>query len=90
MIMTLEEMIEKLNLIDYLLKENEQLKQRLESLEKRRIKNLYNKSEIRKIYKRGNETIDRWVAMGVKEIPDGKEILYDIREIEEVLKGRAI
>lgn len=88
--MTLEEVVEKLNLIDYLLEENEQLKQRIESLEKRRIKNLYNKTEIREIYKRGNKTIERWVAMGVKEIPDGKEILYDIREIEEVLKKGAI
>lgn len=88
--MTLEEVIEKLNSIEKLEERIESLESKLEKAELERQNPFLNKTAIRKRYGKGNATIDRWVAMGVKEIPDGKEILYDIREIEEVLKERAI
>lgn len=45
----------------------------------------FSQTEIKKIYGVGNTTIKNWVAGGVKEIPDGSRILYDIDEIDEYL-----
>lgn len=53
-------------------------------------KKLVNQGELRKIKKCGNATIKRWVSEGLTEIHDGKRVLYDLDELEELLKSKKI
>lgn len=53
-------------------------------------KRFVNQTELRILYKCGHKRIKSWVAQGLSEIPDGKTVLYDLEELEEILRSKKI
>ena len=63
---------------------------RMDDLIAKSQKKLVNQKELRELYKCGQARIKKWVSWGLREIPDGKSVLYDLDELELLLKDRKI
>lgn len=55
-----------------------------------RTKTLLTQRELMKERRVSRNTIKKWVAMGLSEIPDGNRIYYDTEELDALLKAQKI
>ncbi|BBM18951.1 hypothetical protein G15_2622 [Enterococcus avium] len=49
-----------------------------------------NRKQVKRILKIGDERLNQWIADGLKIIPFGKEIRFDLEDIQKFLNGLKI
>lgn len=73
-----------------LLDEFKDIKQLLIKLVATSNKTLFKQREVLDLYGIGHATLKQLIAEGLREIPVGNSIFYDIRELEELLATKKI
>lgn len=66
------------------------VERRLEELASQSTERLVTQTELLKIKRVGYTRLKKWVAQGLSEIPDGNKVLYDLDELDELLKNKKI